>query len=857
MKKEQAKEIFLALDGRTGAERNAFLRKACGADEELRRLVEEVESLDVMADRAIRRTIAAEAEPAGPRQRIGPYRVLRGIGQGGMGTVYLAVRDDAQYEKQVAIKVARAVFATGESEGRFRHERQILAHLEHPNIARLLEGGATADGEPYIVMEYVEGEPISRYVKTNALRQREILPLFLKAAAAVDYAHRHLVVHRDLKPSNILVTSEGEPKLLDFGIAKMLREGGETAHTQTPIHTPGYSSPEQLAGKPETVSADVYSLGVILSEMLPEERRLDRDLRSIVSRAREADPRLRYAAVRDLAADIERYLAGQPVQARPSTALYRMRKFLLRHKQGVAVVTLLLCSVAAGWWSTARESRRTQHRLMQLRQLANSLIFDLHDRIRDLPGSMDARVHLVETAQTYMTSMEEGAGSDAALLGQIAAGYERLADLQGGIEMASAGRVGPAVGSYRKALSLLERTPRTTGVLRKLAMLRIKTANALVHHGESNEALELLRQAAQAGHEAWNTDGATGDDASVLMEAEYRLGDWLVRKGRAVEALPHATSGWAVSVEFIRRSPGPASRKAHWIALRRLGEVNLHCGRLSEARRQFAAAASVLRQDGTDGGREGMLLDFVQGNVAGNPFYIHEGDLEAAEGHYRRALAWARLQYQRDPNNSITRSDYAVATVKLANVLGELRPSGAIPLYQEVLSIRARQRSIAPESVEAIRVEAYDLASSSLAFLRTGDAPQAEWRLRRAIALDEEMVRRDPVRVECCSDIPLYASLLGDALAAQRRHREAGEAYMRAHQVASHYGARDTCGIFCTRDWALSFDRLARWHRAGGNRARAREFASHGAEVWRRWISRFGSNVFIEKKLAELGSLSN
>ncbi|MGC4053662.1 MAG: protein kinase [Paludibaculum sp.] len=275
---ERIQDLFIDAASLPPAKRHVFLDAACGADTGLRAEVESLleaeEGAGSFVESAIGRaasTLAAGTESA-PRT-VGAYRILREIGRGGMGAVYLAERADQQYHKRVAIKLARFAGYGDFVHERFRHERQILASLEHQNIARLLDGGETEDGMPYIVMEYVEGLPVTGYIEQQALGIRARLELFLKIAAAVQYAHRFLVIHRDLKPSNILVSAAGEPKLLDFGIAKLLEPGAlneAIMHTSTGMRllTPDYASPEQVRGEPVTTASDVYSLGVVLYEML-------------------------------------------------------------------------------------------------------------------------------------------------------------------------------------------------------------------------------------------------------------------------------------------------------------------------------------------------------------------------------------------------------------------------------------------------------------------------------------------------------------------------------------------------------------------------------------------------------------
>jgi len=329
--------------------------------------------------------MAAELEETiRPGSRFGPYRLIELLGKGGMGAVYHAERVDGELTQEVALKIVRASMLSESMLLRFRNERQILAKLEHPNIARLFDGGTSDDGLPYFVMEYIRGKSIIEYCVENNLGVRERLALFSTVCDAVQHAHGNLVIHRDLKPSNILVTREGIVKLLDFGIAKVLeRDGGVEDQTKTftgaTLFTPDYCSPEQIKGEQVSTATDVYGLGCVLYELLtgkrphnlttysPSElvdavchrepaplssagpaelrRTLRGDLETIVGRALRKDPRERYQLVALLRSDIDRYLAGHPISARSQTTLYRTRKFIQRHRLGVgaaAVATLLL-----------------------------------------------------------------------------------------------------------------------------------------------------------------------------------------------------------------------------------------------------------------------------------------------------------------------------------------------------------------------------------------------------------------------------------------------------------------------------------------------------------------------------------
>ena len=499
------------------SERPAFLTKTCDGDEELRREVESLLASEAKAGEFIdRRSLFFSAEtlpetgvsvPTG--QLIGHYRVLREIGRGGMGAVYLAERADRQYEKQVAIKLIKRGMDTDSVLRHFWNERQILAGFDHPNIARLFDGGMTEDGLPYFVMEFVEGVPITKYCEERALPISDRLQLFREVCAAVSYAHRHLVIHRDIKPSNILLTNEGVPKLLDFGIAKILQAEGEAATIATAtgfgVMTPEYASPEQLAGRAVTTASDVYSLGMVLYELLtgrhpyrlesrsPHEiaraiteqeptkpstaiakaenskfeirnsKFLKGDLDNITLMALRKEPERRYQSVEQFSEDIRRHLEALPVRAGKDTLSYRAAKFVSRNRALTASAALVVVSLVGGLFATtwqaqraSAEKLRAERRFNDVRQLAHSVLFDYYDAIKGLPGATRARQRLVNDALTYLDSLAAEAAGDPRLQRELATAYERVGDVRGEIYSANLGDTAGALDSYQKALRIRE-----------------------------------------------------------------------------------------------------------------------------------------------------------------------------------------------------------------------------------------------------------------------------------------------------------------------------------------------------------------------------------------------------------------
>lgn len=324
--------------------------------------------------RAVADVMEVAAQRVGQGTRIGPWRVLRELGSGGMGTVLLAERADGDFTQKVAIKLIRG-FPSEDERRRLRHERRILAQLDHPNIARLLDGGETEDGQPYVVMEYVDGVTLLDYLAEHTLDLRQRLALFDRIADAVQHAHERLVIHRDLKPNNVMVRADGDPRLLDFGVAKLVdvSQGEDSRQTSTRVWTPGYAAPEQRSGGLITTASDVYGLTILLREMLTGERqpgqatqlpagfiglRLDAELRGILEAGSAEDPGLRYPTVEALRADLQRWREGRTVRVAPDSAGYRLRKFVRRHRAGVAIAAgLLLAALVFVWRLEAERSR--------------------------------------------------------------------------------------------------------------------------------------------------------------------------------------------------------------------------------------------------------------------------------------------------------------------------------------------------------------------------------------------------------------------------------------------------------------------------------------------------------------------
>ncbi len=646
--------------------RAAFLERSCGGDHVLRR---EVQSLIAYAQKsggiidkpALQLVAAAMAHdlcshdaPKADKMigvRIAQYRIVEKLGVGGMGDVYRAVRADDQFEKQVAIKLVRQGLDTESVYARFRKERQILAGFEHENIARLLDGGTTDEGHPYFVMELVEGKPIDEYCIEGNLGVAARLDLFESVCSAAQYAHQRLVVHRDIKPSNILVTAEGIPKLLDFGIATILSPetyspGADPTVTAQRIMTPQYASPEQLRGEAITTATDVYSLGIVLYRLLtgrlpyrldtnspydlaqaicevePEKpstavrqsgprnsgsekltRTLSGDLDQILLKALRKEPQMRYASPQDFAEDLRSYALGLPVSASRGTFSYRSGKFIKRNKLSMAATAALALVVVAGAAAIIREARiarmqqaRAEQRFESLRKLTNSLLFEFHDSIENLPGSTAARALVVRRALEYLDQIAAQAHDDPATLRDLAAAYERLGQIQSQAfhpHTGGAGSLQQADTLFEKALEIRRRlassNPEDMSLQFDLLGSMSNVAAVYEERGDLDRALDLQRQRLeieerlQSKHDSEELRSAVGSSLIAIGDLKIWLGDHAA-------AVAYMQRALAMSQASLDASP--ASFQSRRSVLR----AHSWLGTALKFDRQYADAASETRK---------------------------------------------------------------------------------------------------------------------------------------------------------------------------------------------------------------------------------------------------------------------
>jgi tetratricopeptide (TPR) repeat protein len=557
---------------------------------------------------------SGSADSVHAKRLVGPYRLDRLIGRGGMGAVHLAHRDDGQFEQRVAIKLIDLPLATDLFRERFRQERQILAGLQHPYIARMLDGGITADGDLYLAMEYVDGVPIHRFCEARNLTLQQRLALFLRVCEAVQYAHQNLVVHRDLKPDNIFVVDDGTPRLLDFGTAKLLspalaNPGSEMTLEGYRSFTPQYASPEQVLGNPITTASDTYSLGVLLyllvtgdlpyelkemttAEMLrviceepprnpahavSSARKLDPDLEAILMKALRKEPLQRYLTAEQLGADVQAWLDRKPVAARRGTFRYRASKFIVRHQVSIAAAALLIASLAAGvagilWQSREAnlERRKAEARSADLRQLSNSLLSELDEAIKQLPGSTGAQKLLVTRVLEHLDRMAADAQGDRLTQTDLVDAYTRLANIQGNPYDQNLGDPTGALASTKKAIDLarplVAQYPHDRAALRALATAEGAESEILFGTARTQEAINLMQAATKDYDRLIETRDAAPALICEVAAAYGTLGDEWGQTGTA--SLANTAEGVrayrkAIELDYRALAVDPNFLRAH------------------------------------------------------------------------------------------------------------------------------------------------------------------------------------------------------------------------------------------------------------------------------------------------------
>ncbi len=736
-----------------------------------------------LAGRAFESALGA---PAAGRQ-VGPYHLIREIGRGGMGVVYEAEKRDAEFTRRVAVKLVPSGWSAASLVARFRQERRLLARLDHPAIAKLLDAGTTEDGTPYFVMEYVDGLPIDRWCDDRALPVRQRIELVVGVAEALEHAHSHLIVHRDIKPSNIFVAEGGQPKLLDFGIAKLLSDEAESSEDLTrtgqQIYTPEYASPEQIRGEGLTTSSDVYSLGVLTfrlaagthpydlsgltafeamkkacdanlprpSELAPADRKklLAGDLDNIILLATRKDARDRYQSMRAFADDLRAWLGGRAVSATPATLSYRARTFVRRHRIETVAAGAVLLVVGAGTATTAWQAHvarverdKAESRFREVRQFSRSLLFEVHDAISGLQGATPARNLLLSRAMQFLDGLAKDAGGDLALMIELGAGYRKLGQVQGSVLSSNIGDSAGAMASFRKAVALgedvLRRDPRSVPGSIVLAGACDDLADVLLVLGDLSGA-----DAAQRRHEdiivqMERTSPDNADARASAVTSYSNLGFYRGQRGDWAGA----KSLYARSIDLYNTLPATQQADERLIrsqayALKRLGAIHVKDGELDQGERRYQAALALdeaLLRRHPDNANYRFDSTFSLGDLA--VIARNRGDRAKAESLWVRALAIRQDVLAADPKN--VRAIRGVGNTR--SYLGDLyrdekRFDEAVAQCRECLDLRDRMVSVA--SPQLPDVVSRGLALVYLAGTLTDRAQSGQSPALRRAGLDE------------------------------------------------------------------------------------------------------------------------
>jgi len=838
---QRIETLFVAASELPTSERAAYVSAECGGDGEVRDEVMSLLASIEGANEALRGVVAAEAERMASEvttalvgRRLGAWKVLEPIGVGGMGTVYLAERADAEYDRKVAIKVVQHALGGEHNAARFRDERQILAALDHPGIVKLLDGGTTDDGLPYLVMDHVAGVPITRFARDRELDVRGRLQMFRGVCAAVQYAHQQLVIHRDLKPSNILVDQDGAPKLLDFGIAKLVDPEADLereARTRTgmALLTPEYASPEQVRGETVSAATDVYSLGALLYELLadapplratgsalemlrvicevdpprpstvcPAERRkvIAGDLDNILLKALHKDAARRYPSVQSLDDDLARYLDGSPVLARDATWSYRAAKFVRRNGGKLALGTA--AAVALGALSVVSlqqahraddQAQRAQRRFDEVRKLARSLVFELDDKIRDLKGATAVRELVVTRALEYLDGLAAEAGDDPGLARELALAYMKIGDIQGNSFEPNLGRPDQGRDSYHKASAILDRLAGDGRSDLELSKARVRQLYGEAFIEITAGAAEPAQAAIERAIAAANAlPPASIDDVTVirgylaLVQNRNLAGD-VIGANAAADHLLARVDEWAA------RSTGPEI--TYW---RSVGHAARAMVRARSAEADESAAESHLALEEVSALARAYPLDAryqreeytnrlrVAGsrgryNIDTEIWSANIDDVAEAERQLQLAAEAAEKVVQRDRDDTRSRTELAATLGVLGAYIGDRSPADALPVLERAL---ANWSKLAPE----IRREHY--------------VQQMEWftHAERGLAL-ARLGRREDALAEATAAV----DIVHDGKAAGLE-----DEWIRAHYLAGqvHELAGDASGALGYLDPALA-----------------------------------------------------
>jgi tetratricopeptide (TPR) repeat protein len=810
-----------------------------------------------------------------PGNAVGPYRLVSLIGQGGMGSVWLAERSDGEVRQKAAIKLLRADADRPSFRERFLNERQILANLSHPSIARLLDAGHTSDGRPYLVMEYIEGIPIDAYAARLPVRER--LALFLSVCAGVSHAHGRLIIHRDLKPSNILVEGAGQPKILDFGIAKLLDAELESTQTIERILTPGYASPEQFHGIAQTTATDIYSLGAVLYKLLtgrlPREggdaaapgapvpptrtnAELPADIDFILGKALRGEPDERYASVDAFANDLRAVLEFRPVAARSGDRWYRARRFLRRNWIPVAAAAATLTGLGAGLFVANHERAIAQRRFQEVRQLSNKL-FDIDEIASQMPGSTGIRQKIADTSLEYLRRLSADARSDPALALELANAYVRLARVQGVGSGRNLGQVEQAGQSLRAAGELIQTVvaaqPRNrAAMIRAAVVANDRTTLASLQRGRRDnarggEALAFAREAAGWLEKFRPAKGDTPADLEDAFDIYMGVADQYKQARRFEDAL-----------EMVRRGSDLARAAGNRDFLAMFLWVSAEA---SQQRGDLDGALAVIREavqiqeslfTNTDV-RQTMRLAHVliwEGRILGQHNGLSLGRSEEAVVPLASAFRITDEVVHQEAKDWSVRGRLAMAGHAMADILRHSDAARALEIYDHTL----RHLAEVQDNTVLRRFEVEAMVGSTYALRGLGRPAEARQRLDAAFDRLSRLKLYPAEKVTSGSVTFKALRALADLEEEKGNTPRAIEIHTRLLEQIAAAGSDPGNSLEDAVDFGNLHGAIADLHRRSGHTDLAAAFSARHVELWQQWDRKLPGNAFVARQLASARS---
>ena len=841
-------------------------------------------------------------------QTLGPYTLISQIGQGGMGSVWLARRSDGRFERQAAVKFVSIALAGPATEERFKREGSILGRLTHPHIAELLDAGISS-GQPYLILEYVDGPPIDEYCDQHKLDLQTRVRLFLDVLAAVAHAHANLIVHRDIKPSNVLVTNRGEVKLLDFGIAKLLEGEGQTGAATLLTYeggsalTPQYAAPEQLTGQPVTTATDVYALGVLFYILLsgrhpagsglrspaelvkavldleprrasdattadskliaqrrdatPEKlrRQLRGDLDTIVSKALKKDPRERYASVTGFADDLQRYLKLEPISARPDTVAYRTAKFLRRNRAVMsltaAAILLVIGSLSTGLYVANRQRKIAEHRFAQVRQLANKFI-DIDARIRGLQGSSKVRMEMVSDSLQYLRSLESEGQVDNDLALDIAFAYVRVAHAQGDPTSPNLGQFAEAKESLSQASKFVDpilaedaKNRRALLIATTIAHDRMVLADT---EGGRQESLAYAKDAAFLIERFLSLGNADPHDVYSMVYFYMNVANVEANNRRFDDAIRYCRRALEIA------QPVERARTAAGSIYDVLADTLRQSGDLEGALKTVNQAVELQEQQAAEG-HAALLINL--GNVLTvKGMILGRADAEPSLGRSDEALAAfqkaadiAEELAKKDSIDYLSRHAEAAYALEAGNVLRHRNARKALVVYdQAIMRIREAKTNSSTQHVEAEL-----LAASSYPVRWMGRAADAQQRIDRAFQLLGQAHLYPSDKVEPMSDAYHALQAQADHYSETGLMLKAIDMYQKLLEKLGAWGAKPDDDLRDATCISRTRTALADLLRRAGRTDEAGRLEAQRTELWNGWKSKLpNAQALLRQSLSQV-----